>query len=76
MELSKEQQIAFDKYKNNDNIFISGPGGTGKTALIKKIYEHEIKRRPYLSLEKFLNSLVYLILESIYLKAYLIAILS
>jgi ATP-dependent DNA helicase PIF1 len=42
MELSKEQQIAFDKYKNNDNIFISGPGGTGKTALIKKIYEHAI----------------------------------
>ena len=39
MELSCEQQIAFYKYKNNENIFITGPGGTGKTALIKKIYE-------------------------------------
>jgi ATP-dependent DNA helicase PIF1 len=42
MELSKEQQLAFDKYKNNNNIFISGPGGSGKTALIKKIYEHAV----------------------------------
>jgi ATP-dependent DNA helicase PIF1 len=40
MELSREQQIAFDKYVDGQNIFITGPGGTGKTALIKKIYEH------------------------------------
>jgi len=39
MELSKEQQIAFNKYVEGYNIFITGPGGTGKTALIKKIYE-------------------------------------
>ena len=40
MELSKEQQIAFDKYIQGHNIFITGPGGTGKSALIKKIYQH------------------------------------
>jgi len=39
MELSKEQQIAFNKYVEGNNIFITGPGGTGKTALIQKIYE-------------------------------------
>lgn len=40
MELSKEQQIAFDKYIQGYNIFITGPGGAGKSELIKKIYEH------------------------------------
>jgi ATP-dependent DNA helicase PIF1 len=37
MELSEEQQIAFDKYVQGKNIFITGPGGTGKSTLIKKI---------------------------------------
>ena len=40
MELSREQQIAYDKYIQGYNIFITGPGGTGKSALIKKIYSH------------------------------------
>jgi len=40
MELSKEQQIAFDKYVDGHNIFITGPGGTGKSALIKMIFQH------------------------------------
>lgn len=38
--LSKEQSDAFDLYLKGKNIFITGPGGTGKSALIKRIYEH------------------------------------
>lgn len=44
MELSVEQQIAFNKYVQGDNIFITGPGGTGKSALIKMIYKHAFER--------------------------------
>ena len=40
MELSKEQQLAFDKYVKGHNIFITGPGGSGKSALIKMINKH------------------------------------
>jgi ATP-dependent DNA helicase PIF1 len=36
-DLSPEQQYAFDKYSMGQNIFITGPGGTGKSFLIKKI---------------------------------------
>jgi ATP-dependent DNA helicase PIF1 len=45
MELSKEQQIAFDKYIQGHNIFITGPGGSGKSALIKKINLHANENR-------------------------------
>jgi ATP-dependent DNA helicase PIF1 len=40
MELSQEQQIAFDKYVQGHNIFITGPGGSGKSELIRIIYKH------------------------------------
>jgi len=35
--LSHEQQYAFHRYKQGHNLFITGPGGTGKSHLIKTI---------------------------------------
>lgn len=39
MELSLEQQQALNAFKAGDNIFLTGPGGTGKTSLIKNFVE-------------------------------------
>ena len=39
--MNKHKEI-FESYLNEKNIFITGPGGTGKTYSIKQIYEHAI----------------------------------
>ena len=40
IELSNEQKYAFQQCIKGKNIFITGPGGSGKSELIKKIYEY------------------------------------
>jgi ATP-dependent DNA helicase PIF1 len=37
MTFSKEQAYAFEKFKKGENLFITGPGGTGKTHLIHEM---------------------------------------
>ena len=44
MQFSEEQIIAYNKYIQRQNIFITGPGGTGKTALIKHIQKDAARK--------------------------------
>ena len=38
--LNDEQTRIFKKYLNGENIFVTGPGGSGKSFIIKQIYNH------------------------------------
>jgi ATP-dependent DNA helicase PIF1 len=44
MNYSEEQIIAFNNYTQGNNIFVTGPGGTGKTALIKHIQKDAVRK--------------------------------
>ena len=38
--LGEKQQEAFELYRQGKNVFMTGPGGTGKSTLIREIYDH------------------------------------
>ena len=38
--LNSIQSSVFEKYKNGENVFLTGPGGSGKSFLIKTIVQH------------------------------------
>jgi ATP-dependent DNA helicase PIF1 len=42
-ELSPEQNYAFEKFKKGENIFLTGPGGSGKSKLIQHIIDYAKK---------------------------------
>jgi len=48
MELSPEQKYALQQFKAGHNLFITGPGGTGKTRLISYMLDHAIKNKRYM----------------------------
>jgi len=47
--LSEDQQNIFNSYKCRENIFITGPGGCGKTFLIKKIVSDALENKKTIS---------------------------
>lgn len=38
--MNEEQLLAFNRFKRGENLFITGPAGTGKTFLINQMYKH------------------------------------
>jgi ATP-dependent DNA helicase PIF1 len=46
-ELNEDQSIAFEFLKKGENLFITGPGGTGKSFLIDYFYNYAITKYGY-----------------------------
>jgi ATP-dependent DNA helicase PIF1 len=44
MELNEDQQNAFEYFKQGKNLFISGPGGVGKSFLIKYLVKYSFSK--------------------------------
>ena len=40
MNFTPAQQAAFQSYLNEENIFITGSGGVGKSYFIQQVYKH------------------------------------
>lgn len=38
--MDNKHELIFESYLNEENLFITGPGGSGKTFSIKRIYDH------------------------------------
>lgn len=45
MQFSHEQQLAFDLYLSGKNVFLTGPGGTGKSKWIQSVYADACKKK-------------------------------
>ena len=55
---SQEQQLAYNKYIQGDNIFITGPGGSGKSFFIQSAILIDVKNK--IILVTFLDNLKFL----------------
>ena len=56
MNFTPAQQAAFDSYLNGENIFITGPGGCGKSYFIQNLYSHAKENGK--KIQVFLNSVI------------------